>query len=541
MIATISIACHNRKDITQKCLESLRANTPLEGVEYILSDNCSSDGTQDLLYNFALPNKTVLSYDENLGFLIPHNEALIHAAGKFFVVLNNDIVINDPDWLINLLDPLTLDANIGLTGFANTMQTLTEQGSGNQGNFVDYIEGVCIAGHTELFRKYGLFSPAFKLAYFEDSDLSLRFVQMGYGIRQVKVKFTHDRGATAKIVDQNKLNEAKEHNKKIFLDRWGTYLRTKKFTNMVLVKCKSDGIGDIVAMTPVLEAIQRDHPTAKIFLDTNYPDLFKGNPFVHQIVSPKQQWKHRLDREIDLIPPTSAGGFNFASYELLAEQAAKKASTSLISPFPQIFLKREDLDAGHKKVQEVRGDTDKPIAALATRTHRTEWEGRSWTGEYEAQLAGLLQEAGYITVELGKKIPSTEVCDYSFVGKMGFKEYFSFIANLLGPHDCLVAIDSLPLWAGQAFGIKTFCLFGATEPIARVIDFSNVFVIRNIGLSCLGCYQRNGVSGHTKCKIGHQLCMRGLSPQLVMAYILGEINPFMSNVEYLRALARKNL
>lgn len=554
MIATISIVVHNRIDITRECLTWLKRNTPSEGVEYIISDNASTDGSYEFLNNFPLLNKRVIPYQENYGFPLPHNEALRIANGKFFIVLNNDIFIKSENWLMNLLDPLTKDETVALVGFEGNPCSLSDQAKGVLGQTLEYIEGSCIAGRTEFFVKYGLFSPAYELAYYEDADLSLRVRQMGLQIRQTKVVFEHHRGSTANHVKKDKLINAQKKNREVFLGRWRGYIANRRFSNRVLVRSVSDGIGDVIATTPIVEGIRRDHPTAHIALETTYPDVFKNSPYVDEITNGTKQHSIAFDRVIDIMPSgKSPRPFNFASYRTFCEEAERGACTKVFNRAPQLFLTRDELEVGARLVRELR-DEAKPLVVFSTTSiHRKFWQGKSWPIENMIEAINILNDLGYITVELGKGIPETNAATYNLVGKLSLRELFGFLANLSGidvqtgknkiQHisDYLVTIDSLPLWVAQAFSIPTLCLFGATEPLSRVIAYDSTYIIRNEGMDCLGCYQKKGQPTYNRCQFGHEECMSGIPGSYIAACVHGEIDTRSLNMSYLYNFARRRV
>ena len=538
---TISICFHNQVEITQKCLHLLRANTPRDGVEYIFSDNASTDQTRTFLANCDLPNKTVVIYPQNLGYQVPHNEALKLARGDFFIVMNNDIYIRDKDWLLKVLTPLRENKDVALVGLKGNPDSLDADGNGYVGGMGEYVEGSLLAARTADLRQYGLFNPAMKKYYFEDSDLSLRFRQMGYQIEFAKVEYEHIRGATSNNVNKEEIEQARSHNQAIWKRRWDFYVRNRTFTNKILIKANSAGIGDVLAVTPVLEALRRDHPTAKFVVETTCPDIFQHNPFVGKIVkSSGTSTVHAevFDRVIDLMPPPHEGrGFRFASYTPFCYEAEKEAATKLLSPFPKLYMTRKELDYGARQVKETAeraGCEYENVVGVSVLMHRTSWQGRSWSEDERDELVRSLVARGIGVLEIGKGIKPCEEATLNLVDETTLREFFSIIANL--PY--LITVDSLPLWVAQAFKIPTYCIFGATEPIAKILDFSKVFLIRNEGLECLGCYQRKGDPGFNKCDLGYEACMRGVKAERVLTYLEGKRDGIQENFKYLHNLAK---
>jgi GT2 family glycosyltransferase/ADP-heptose:LPS heptosyltransferase len=520
----------------------LRLHTPREGVEYILSDNASTDLTQEFLANCNLPDKTVVFYPENLGYQVPHNEALKRAKGEFFIVMNNDVHIDDNDWLLKLLDPLKNDGKIGIVGAEGNPDTLDGDGNGHVGGKKDYVEGSLLAARTHQLRKYGLFSPAMYKFYFEDSDLSLRFRQMGFELAYVKIKHKHFRGTTANSIPNEEIRWAQDHNRKIWKKRWESFLRNRQFTNRILVKANSAGIGDVLAVTPAIEALRQDHPTADIVVETTSPEIYEHNPNVKKVIRSKGTatiHTEVYDRVVDLMPtPHEGKGFKFASYRPFCIEAEEEAATKLKTLLPQLYLTRNELNYGAQVVSETAAMakcSEDNVIGISSFSGHPSWQGRSWNPREHSRLVKILVEKGFGVVEVGHKVPYSKYSTNNMVDKTSLREFFSIIANL----KVLITIDSLAMWVAQAFKVPSFVIFGATEPIAKIIDFSNAFMIRNEGLSCLGCYQRKGDPGFNVCEPGHEACMHGVKAEQVYGFLVGQTNGASRNFVYLQEIARK--
>lgn len=543
MHVTISIACYNAVELTKKCFSYLAKNTPREGVEYIITDNASTDGTAKFLFDCSLPHKTIIQYVENHGYQTAHNEALKLATGEFFVVLNNDIFLQSEDWLLRLVEPLIQNEKVGLVGLKNNPGTLKPDGNGSFGDKLEYIDGSCFAARTAQLRMFGLFSPSLEMFFYEDSDLSLRFRQMGFELETVSIPFEHIRSSSVNRVDRNWVTNIRKKNEIVFKRRWGRYLANRNFTNTIFVKAKSDGVGDILAITPVIRSLRYDHPTADITLETSHPDIFEKNPHVNTVVKVlKEPPKLPYDRVIDVMPPFGSGAsLNYASYRPICREAEIIVATKTFSYLPELFLSRQELDYGAKVINEAKAmSTGGLVACLSAFTSHTFWEGRGWNINEAKKLIALLRNAGCAVIEVGINGQTTGEADIDLVDKLTLREYFSVIANLQNDISFLVTIDSLSLHVAQAFQVTTYALFGATEPISRVLDFSSVYVVRNDEYKCLGCYQRKGSPSYNKCERGTQGCMIDLEAERVFDLISGKTNPVVSNMKYLEGYARRH-
>ncbi|MFA6532632.1 MAG: glycosyltransferase family 2 protein [Patescibacteria group bacterium] len=108
---SIIIVSFNTKEITRKCLLSLKKNFdkyPLEH-EIIVVDNNSKDGTVDLLNELekkSLGNLHIFLNNKNFGFGKGNNIGLKKSHGKYVLYLNSDAIVTDIDFrdLINLME-----------------------------------------------------------------------------------------------------------------------------------------------------------------------------------------------------------------------------------------------------------------------------------------------------------------------------------------------------------------------------------------------------------------------------------------------------
>ncbi len=526
MNATISVLCFNNVNSTRKFLQMLKTTLPKEGVEVILVNNGSSDATEEIIFKSDLPNKIYMPFGVNLGFPKGHNEALKIAKGKYFICLNNDLIFNDSGWLNILLEPLK-DSRIALVGLSGEYCTLRQDGMATKGEVLDYIDGACIAGRTELFKKHGLFSSSLKMFFFEDSDISLRYRQMGYRIATVDLRTEHLRSSTLKTIEPEYRNKIIKENQEIFKKRWGGYIKNRMFVNNILVRMFSHGGGDIICMTPILESLRKDHPTAIIELETSWPDVFNNNPYITKVYGVRHGYQVGYDRLIEL-------NINYASYRLIVEEAEKISATKTISKVPQLFLTSMELKEGEKIVNSLREKEEDVIAVVNLQMTRSNWKGRCWNLDESKKLVKMMTDVGLKVIEIGKDIPSIEYANLNLINKTTLRQLFSVIANC----DFFVGIDSMCLHVAQAFKKPSYVIFGATEPISRIVDFSCTFPIRLDDLPCIGCYQKKKKSTYNHCNLSTEDCMQKLTAEEVFMYIIGDINPHESNNVYLQNYIR---
>lgn len=107
MRVTAVIPVHNRADLLQRLLESMRAQT-LRFSETLVVDNASTDGAADLAEQSGC---TVIRVKTNEGFARAVNRGWQAARGEWVAILNSDVEL-DRHWLQSMLDA------VGNAGFA---------------------------------------------------------------------------------------------------------------------------------------------------------------------------------------------------------------------------------------------------------------------------------------------------------------------------------------------------------------------------------------------------------------------------------------
>jgi GT2 family glycosyltransferase len=107
---SITLVTYNSGRFIKRCLESaLDQRYPHK--EIIVIDNASTDGTADILEQFA-DRCTIVVNEENLGFAAAQNQAIKMARGEWILTLNPDVLLL-PDFIETLVLTGNLDAKVG--------------------------------------------------------------------------------------------------------------------------------------------------------------------------------------------------------------------------------------------------------------------------------------------------------------------------------------------------------------------------------------------------------------------------------------------
>jgi GT2 family glycosyltransferase len=197
--ATLVVLAWNQWALTRRCLETLR-ETDLTGAEVLVVDNGSTDDTVSELPAFDWLR--VLRLPANVGF-VRGNNAGIDAADPAtdVVLLNNDLVFTQRDWLVRLRECAHSSPDVGVVGcrlrlpdgkllhagtyllpdttWGQQIGALeTDIGQFSRNREVEGIVFACAYLKREVLDAVGKLSLEFE-SYFEDTDYCLRCQQAG--------------------------------------------------------------------------------------------------------------------------------------------------------------------------------------------------------------------------------------------------------------------------------------------------------------------------------------------------------------------------
>jgi glycosyltransferase involved in cell wall biosynthesis len=117
-LVTIAIPTYNRADryLLKQAVECSVSQT-YQNVEIIVSDNCSTDNTKEVVKSFNDPRIRYFRHDQNIGMYRNENFCVEKARGDFFLLLCDDDMI-DNDLVDVCMRAANYDTNVGviLTG-----------------------------------------------------------------------------------------------------------------------------------------------------------------------------------------------------------------------------------------------------------------------------------------------------------------------------------------------------------------------------------------------------------------------------------------
>lgn len=445
MNATVSILAYQNLDKTTRCLSSVLRSSPMP--ELILTDNGTTDGTAEYFDSLAAryPNIRVVHNSENLGFIEPNLRALEMTETPYFVMLNNDCVVRDREWIAKLMKPFS-SPMAALSAPESCASKLRDDLSGIRCPVeeFEYLEASCLMCRTDLMKKIGLFSPDLQFAYGEDADLSLRVRKLGYTLHCVPIDVQHEGGATAALVHD--INRYEVANHSVMIKRWGTYLKARRFEFSIVVK-RQGAMGDVLLITPIIDALARKFPESPIWVETQAVDLFLNNPLVRGASRHPQWHMPHIMVDLDMAYENLPGEHIVDAY---GHVASKMVGTELdVRRVTTLPIKEDPF-----------GHFFTPGNWAAIHAEPTTWPGKNWPADRWRKVIDWLRAQGMKVVLVGtSKRPLEMPFDLDLREQTAPMD----LAAALTHCSLFLGHDSFPMHVAQSQGIPVVGLFGATR------------------------------------------------------------------------------
>lgn len=210
-LSIIIVTTNNRK-ILEECLGSIYKNTHKISFEIIVTDNASTDGSQQMIKT-QFPRVKLIENRENAGFNPASNQGLRIYQGRYGMLLNNDTVVK-ADALDRMVEWMEKNPKAGACGprLLNTDGTPQRQGGLfsrihklDKPTEVDFVIGAALLVRREVIDKVGLMDENL-FFYNDDLDWCIRIRKAGYKIYLLpQIEIVHYGGYSSKRAFKRRL------------------------------------------------------------------------------------------------------------------------------------------------------------------------------------------------------------------------------------------------------------------------------------------------------------------------------------------------
>lgn len=224
-IVSIVIPFYNEWQLTHQRLMDLYKYAP-DYCEIILVDDASPElesGNGISWWQKATFKRHLIRYyrnPENKGFGITNNNGVKLAKGKYVIILTNDVIVYG-DFITDVVDLINEDNKMLIGGrIVDFPGGWNEFDIDNKHYVIPYVEGWMLGCTKVAWKGLGGFDPIYSPYDYEDIDLSMKAMSLGYnmvGLNSSKLK--HIGGATIGHVNPNRI-EITNRNRIFFFDKW---------------------------------------------------------------------------------------------------------------------------------------------------------------------------------------------------------------------------------------------------------------------------------------------------------------------------------
>jgi GT2 family glycosyltransferase len=237
----IIIPVWNERELTMKCVESIKRNTSLS-YRIILVDNASDEETRGYLRELSEKNKgtvILIRNEKNVGFPKAVNQGIAISSAPYLCVLNNDTEVYK-GWLEEMVQTAEKDVAIGILNPSSNNLGQPKPLEGFSGKWIEMSAciGFCMLIKKEVIEKIGSLDEIYSPGNFEDTDFSRRSAKAGYKCVMAKGAYVYHAQNTG-FKKRKDWNEGFKRNLDIFNKRWG------KIERIAYVIEKEDGYGAI--------------------------------------------------------------------------------------------------------------------------------------------------------------------------------------------------------------------------------------------------------------------------------------------------------
>ncbi len=258
---SILIPFKDQVDITRRCVNAVLALTTYANYHIVLIDNWSTAvETQAWLSDIARQARvSVIRIEEAFNFSRINNRVAEQLETDFLLFLNNDVIVQQADWLRLMVNEALADAHVGIVGAKllypngavqhagvvlgvggvadHTFRMLPRDAPGYASRAIcaqdwSAVTAACMLCRADAFRDAGMFDDTHLAVAFNDVDFCLRLGQAGYRVVMVPTVVAEHHESISRSSDFAPYNVARFYSEnQTMMDRWGEVIRSDPYYN----------------------------------------------------------------------------------------------------------------------------------------------------------------------------------------------------------------------------------------------------------------------------------------------------------------------
>ena len=258
---TVIIPFREQIEVTQRCLDCLLNVTEYKNLEVVLVDNWSTSREAAAFVAKAQKHDRVrvVRVEEAFNYSRLNNIACLQSTSEYFVFMNNDVFVEQPNWLRLLVDEALADRTVGAVGAKLVFPDRTVQHGGvilgvggvgdhaNRGRAIDdpfYMgRGICaqelsavtaalMLCRADAFQGVRGFDETDLSVAYNDVDLCLKLRRAGFKVIYCPYVVAEHHESVSRGDDMNDAHLGRfVYEEQVMLTRWGPEIRNDPFYN----------------------------------------------------------------------------------------------------------------------------------------------------------------------------------------------------------------------------------------------------------------------------------------------------------------------
>ncbi|MCM8797603.1 MAG: glycosyltransferase, partial [Candidatus Omnitrophica bacterium] len=243
----LSIISYNKKHLLRRCIDSILEKTIYPNYKIAVVCNGCTDGSKEMMSEYVVRYKGLIDfyYNQNNEFFVRANNFIIEKYKQYDVVLiNNDIEVLSPMWLMSLYNVAYISNKVGAAGgkildvygyLSEAGAELYNDGRGrnigrgespdkpeyNRQRYVGYVSGCLLYMRRDMIERFGALDDDFHPMYYEDSAWQYRLHSHGiYTVYTPSCVAVHNEGSSAGVDIHSGMKKYQEINRVKFLAKF---------------------------------------------------------------------------------------------------------------------------------------------------------------------------------------------------------------------------------------------------------------------------------------------------------------------------------